>query len=124
MGHTFADLVVHGLKGKCALVKVVVDTGATYTVLPKDVVEAIEPARLPVKTVLELGNGRIVEAETYAMVSQVGGREGPIIAVTFEGAKTVIGVQALESLGFKVNPVTGALEETRPKGVAYFYRGF
>jgi len=42
-------------------------------------------------------------------------------AVTFEGAKPVIGVFSLGSLGLKANPVTEKLEETRPKGIAYFY---
>jgi predicted aspartyl protease len=47
--------------------------------------------------------------------------EAPTISITFEGAKTVIGVETLESLGLKLDPNTGNLEFSRPKGIAYFY---
>ena len=70
---------------------------------------------------IELGDGKIVQADAYAAILSLEDRQSPIIAVTFEGAKPVIGVFSLESLGLKVNPVTGKLEETRPKGIAYFY---
>jgi hypothetical protein len=49
-------------------------------------------------------------------------REGATLAVTFEGAKPVLGVRSLEDLGLKVNPVSGSLEAARPAGVAYYYR--
>ncbi len=48
-------------------------------------------------------------------------REGATIAVTFKDAKPVLGVRSLEDLGFKVDPVSGSLEPTRPAGVAYYY---
>ncbi len=35
-------------------------------------------------------------------------------AVTFKDAKPVLGVRSLQDLGFKVDPVAGALEPTRP----------
>lgn len=45
----------------------------------------------------------------------------PNAAPTNKGAKTVIGVETLESIGLKLDPTTGNLEFTRPKGMAYFY---
>jgi len=48
-------------------------------------------------------------------------REGGTIAISFLGAKPVIGVRTLEDLGLKPNPITGEIEEERPPGVAYFY---
>ncbi len=45
----------------------------------------------------------------------------PCIAITFDGAQTVIGVETLESIGLKLDPTSGKLEFTRPKGLAYFY---
>jgi predicted aspartyl protease len=86
------------------------------------VLEDIGAAKLPGKVPIELGNGKVVEAEAYALRAGISDREGPAIAVAFEGAKAVIGVQTLESLGFKVNPISGELEATRPKGIAYFYK--
>lgn len=121
MGHTSVDVSVIGTKGKHDVKKLIVDTGATYTVLSRDVLEAAGAFKLPRKFPLKLGDGRSVKAEVYSLWLELGDREGPIIALTFEGAQQVLGVQTLESLGLKVNPVTEELEETRPKGMAYFY---
>lgn len=98
-----------------------VDTGATFTVLPRELLEKVGAAKVPTKTKLELGDGRSVDAEVYAVVMIIEDREGATLAVTFEGAKPVLGVRSLEDLGLKVNPVSGLLEATRPAGTAYYY---
>jgi predicted aspartyl protease len=56
------------------------------------------------------------------MLIRIEDREGPAIIATFEGVKHVLGVQTLEALGLKVDPLTGKLQPTRPKGIAYFYK--
>lgn len=123
MGHVHVDVRVRGGKAECRLEKVLVDTGATYTVLPQNVLEEVGAVKVPPYTApLELGDGREVKAEVYAAAIKVGDREGPGLILTFKGAKTVLGVQALEALGLRVDPTTGELEATRPKGIAYFYR--
>ena len=121
MGHVHADLTITWEAKEATIKRLLVDTGATFTVLPKDVLENIGAPKSARKFSLELGNGEKVEAEVYALWARIDDREGPAIALTFEGAKSVIGVQTLESLGLRVNPTTGELEFTRPKGVAYFY---
>ncbi len=121
MGHVSVDVSVIGTKGRRNLKGLIVDTGATYTVLSREVLEAIGALKLPGKFPLKLGDGRSVEADAYALTIELGDRWGPIIALTFEGAQQVLGVQALESLGLRVNPISGKLEETRPKGTAYFF---
>jgi len=98
-----------------------VDTGATFTILSKDVAEEVGAAKLPATIELELGDGRRIGAEAYGLALRIGEREGPAIVASFEGAKPVLGVQSLESLGLKVDPVSGRLEPTRPAGVAYYY---
>jgi predicted aspartyl protease len=98
-----------------------VDRGATFTVLPHELLEKVGAAKVPTRTKLELGDGRSVDAEVYAVVMMVEDREGATLAVTFEGAKPVLGVRSLEDLGLKVNPVSGSLEAARPAGVAYYY---
>ena len=85
MGHLHTDMTVRGSKSAVELKNVLIDTGATYTVLPEKVLEGV-------------------------------GAWG-------EGAQTVIGVETLESIGLKLDPTTGKLEFTRPKGMAYFYWG-
>ena len=77
--------------------------------------------KVPTTTKLELSDGRSVEAEVYAIVLTIENREGATLAVTFTGAKPVLGVKSLEDLGLKVDRVSGSLEPTRPPGVAYYY---
>lgn len=71
---------------------------------------------------VELGNGTKVKSKAYGVAIKIEGVEAPSTSITFEGAQTIIGVETLESIGLKLDPTTGKLEFTRPKGVAYFYR--
>ena len=121
MGHVTTDVTIIGSKGEHKLKDILVDTGASYSVFSEEVLKEIGASKLPVKVSVELGNGRVIQADAYAAVLSLEDRQGPIIAITFEGAKPVVGVFSLESLGLRVNPVTEKLEETRPKGIAYFY---
>ena len=121
MAHVYAKATLIGTRAHRALDKLLVDAGATFTVLPRDLLEEVGALRVPTKTKLELGDGRSVEAEVYAIVVAIEDREGATLAVTFTGAKPVLGVRSLEDLGLKVNPVSGLLEAARPPGVAYYY---
>jgi predicted aspartyl protease len=127
MGHIFTDLVVKGAKGERELKEVLIDTGATYTVLPEAVLEEIG-AWGPVSEIdVELGDGRKVKARSYGVRVRIKDAEAPAICIAFEGAQTVIGVETLESAGLKLDPTKGTLEFTRPsfKGhnTAYLYPG-
>lgn len=121
MTHVYAKARVTGTRTHRAIDSLLVDTGATFTVLPRDLLEEVGAVKVPTKTKLELGDGRSVEAEVYAIVLAIEDREGATLTVTFAGAKPVLGVRSLEDLGLKVDPVSGALEATRPPGVAYYY---
>jgi len=121
MGHSYTDIVVRGSKAQKEIRDVLVDTGATFTVLPTEVLEAVG-AWGPIREMeIELGNGEKVKAEAYGVAIRIQDVEAPAVSITFKGAKTVIGVETLESAGLKVDPTTGKLEFTRPKGIAYFY---
>ena len=121
MGHVYADVVVRGAVGEALLKGVIVDTGASYTMLGRDVVERVGAWPIPHTVDLELGDGRVVKAGICAVIVRIGDRSAATLAACFEGAKSVIGVRTLEDLGLKVDPVSGRLEATRPKNVAYFY---
>jgi predicted aspartyl protease len=112
--------VVRGAVGEALLKGVIVDTGASYTMLGRDVVERVGAWPIPHSVNLKLGDGRVVKAGVYAVIVRIGDRSATL-AACFEGAKSVIGVRTLEDLGLKVDPVSGRLEATRPKNVAYFY---
>lgn len=123
MGHLFADIIIRGVKAEKELKNVLIDTGATYTVLPKDVLEEVGASMIPGDVEVELGDGKKAKGKAYGVRVKIGETEAPAISITFEGAKTVIGVETLESAGLKLDPTTGTLEFTRPKGLAYFYKG-
>jgi predicted aspartyl protease len=113
--------LVRGSKGVVELKNVLIDTGATYTVLPKKILEEVGAWGPMPKLEVSLGDGRKVKAQVYGVAITIEGVEAPAISLTFEGAQTVIGVETLESIGVKLDPTTGRLEFTRPKGLAYFY---
>ena len=121
MGHVIANITIRGEKGERTLTEVLVDTGATYTMLSPKVFAEVGAVKASYTVDVELGDGRKVKAEVYYALASIDGREGPAIILSFAGAKEVVGVQTLESLGLKLDPTTGKLEATRPKGVAYFY---
>ncbi len=120
MGHIYTDVTVKGEKASIELKNVLVDTGATYTVLSRDLLERIGAPKLPVQVEITLGNGERVRAEAYGVVIGIKGVEAPAIGITFPGAQPVIGVETLESIGLRLDPTTGEMSFTRPKGVAYF----
>jgi predicted aspartyl protease len=122
-GHVYADITVKGAAGEASLKNVIVDTGASYTTLGKDVVERIGAWSIPYTVDLELGDGRLVKADVYALIVSLGDRSAATLVACFEGAKAVLGVRTLEDLGLKVDPISGKLEASRPRNVAYFYRG-
>ena len=115
------NVTLRGETGTRPLTGILVDTGATYTALPSALLEQVGAFKASFIMDVELADGRKVPASVYYAAIAIDGREGPAIVLAFEGAKEVIGVQTLESLGLKPNPDTGKLEPTRPKGVAYFY---
>lgn len=121
MGHLHADIAVRGSKKAMELRNVLIDTGATYTVLPENVLKEVGAWGPMLDLEVELGNGTKVKAKAYGVAIMIEGVEAPTTAITFDDAQTVVGVETLESIGVKLDPTTGTLEFTRPKGVAYFY---
>ncbi|KPV64563.1 MAG: hypothetical protein AOA66_0096 [Candidatus Bathyarchaeota archaeon BA2] len=121
MGHVHVDAYIKGTKGELKLQNVLVDTGATYTMFSMNLLDEVGAIKTSYTLDLELGDGRKVKAEVYVAAIRIEDREGPAIVATFKDVKQVLGTQTLESLGLKVDPSTGRLEPTRPKGVAYFY---
>ena len=113
MGHILVRALVRGIKGEKMLEKVVVDTGATYTVMPIEIVEEVGAIKSPWTVELILGDKRRVKAIAYFAEIELNGRKGPMRIASFKGAVPAIGVDTLETLGFKANPRTGKLEPTR-----------
>lgn len=110
MGHVFVDVVLEGTKQR-EKVRMLVDTGTTFSVIPRETAERIGVPRLKPSRV-KLANGREVEVETGTVLIRVKGREAPTTVLVM-GAEALLGGETLEVLGLKVSPETGELEPTR-----------
>ncbi|MBI4199637.1 MAG: retroviral-like aspartic protease family protein [Chloroflexi bacterium] len=111
MGQTLVVLRIHGPFGS-AEVEALADTGATFTKVPRRVAEQTG-LQAQYETAVELGDGRtITRALALADVEVNGVRRPVLVAIAENGEHPLIGYTTLEALGFKVNPVTHALEKT------------
>jgi predicted aspartyl protease len=110
VGYVFVKVKFRG-KGVVEFERVLVDTGAPFTVMPLDVAEKYF-IETPFTVNLKLGDGRVVEAEVFIAEGEIEGRKGPLRILAFKDAIPVIGVDTLETLGLKVDPVTGKIEKT------------
>lgn len=112
MGETGARLKVFGEGGKAEELEAVVDTGATFTKIPRQVAERLG-LRPGYEVEVELSDGRsVVRGLALAEVEILGVRMPVPVTVGGEGEPALVGYTTLEILGFKVNPVTGRLERT------------
>ena len=92
-GHNFVDL------------EALVDTGSTYTVLPKEVLDQLGIEQEGQRS-FELGDDRVVEYPIgYARMRL--GEDQTIILVVFgpDGVSPLLGATALEHLSLAVDPV-------------------
>jgi clan AA aspartic protease len=111
MGHSWVDIQISDLERKHARkVNALVDTGATLTTLPKKLADelGIKPTS---EEKVSTGAGIINITRGEAWI-KVNGKEGPFnVWISDFVDKVLLGVVVLESLGFKVDPTTGTLEE-------------
>lgn len=113
MAVIYLEGVVVGPTGKQATVRFLVDSGATYTLLPQEVWQAIglTPKRSAVFT---LADGTTVErriSECYITLPQ-GEAHTPVI-LGEEGDQALLGMVTLEILGLVLNPFTRELQPMR-----------
>jgi predicted aspartyl protease len=111
MGVTKVLLKVYGTLGSAEL-EALVDTGATFTKIPRSVATRIglqQGDEIPV----ELGDGRVITRRLASAEVEVEGTRRPILlTLANDGEAPLLGYTTLELLGFKVNPVTQKLEKT------------
>jgi len=89
-----------------------VDTGATFTKIPRWAASKIGLQAM-YKAEVMLGDGRTVtRGLAYGEVEMEGIRRPVPVAIGGDEEMPVIGYTTLEILAFKVNPVTGKLERT------------
>ena len=101
-----------------------VDTGATYSVVPPSVARAlgIEPPRR--RVAVRLADGRRIRLGVDTAIVKIDGREAAVTIAVGDVAEPVLGVEALEALGLVVDFRRKRLVPSRPYAVRLGgYRG-
>ncbi len=113
MGRVWVDAkLINPITGQDVKVAALVDTGATFTVVPWEIHEKLS-FKIVGKKRVETAKGYADLDESFALL-EVGGKRGvtPIL-ISKELRDVLIGVLTLETLGLTVDPTTGELKETR-----------
>ena len=95
------------------MVRALVDTGATYTTLPKEVVDALGSQPIGTRRVL-LANGQEEEWPVAAVSLSLQGQEGPTFCLIGpNGGPALLGAVTLEEFALAVDPVAKKLVPVR-----------
>jgi predicted aspartyl protease len=113
MGVTYIEGVVTGLTGKQATVRFLVDSGATYTLLPHEDWQAIGLSAKRSLT-FTLADGTTIERRVSECHISLPEGEGHTPVILGEpGDEALLGVVTLEILGFVLNPFNRTLQPMR-----------
>jgi len=92
-------------RARHAEVELLVDSGATLSWVPRDVLERLALPRLPRRT-FQMADGRIIERETAGAIIRLNGTEAIVTVVVAEpGDGHLLGATTLETLGFAIDPI-------------------
>lgn len=94
-------------------VEFIVDTGTFYTMLPATLCERLG-LHLPLREEVTTADNHTMLIEAGVAHVQIDGRGGATLVGKMDVPMPLLGAVALESLGFKVDPVNGKLEPSRP----------
>jgi clan AA aspartic protease len=95
-----------------------VDTGATHSVVPEDLARRLGLVALPRRVRVQLADGTRRAMPLAAMIVRLLGREaGDTALIGRQGIEPVLGVEALEALGLTVDPRSRRLRPTRARAV-------
>ena len=111
MGRIVVDVEIINPRNRRSIsVRLLVDTGSTLTWVRRRRLEEIGievRRRIKIRSI----DGRMVERDVGFAEIRYEGQEAPIIVVfAEENDAEVLGLTAIESLGYEVNPISGRLE--------------
>ena len=111
MGHVRENVEL--VAEKSVRVRMLVDTGAAFSVIPKALAQAIgvKPRGRPYT--VTLADGRRVRCASDIVGYRIGKREAPGVILVGDVAEPVLGVETLEGLGLAVDPRRDRLIPTR-----------
>ena len=98
-------------------VRMLVDTGATFSVIPQALARAVgvKPLRRPIT--VTLADGRRVKLDPGTAIFRIGRREAPATILVGDVVEPVLGVETLEALGLTVDPQKRRLAPSRQYAV-------
>lgn len=102
---------------KAATVLMLVDTGATFSVIPEALARAVGIKRLRRSVPITLADGRRVKLDAGTAIFRIGDREAPATILVGDVVEPVLGVETLEALGLTVDPRKRRLTPSRQYAV-------
>jgi clan AA aspartic protease len=102
---------------KAARVRMLVDTGATFSVIPDRLARAVGVKRLRRPVRITLADRRRVRRQAGTALFRIGRREAPATILVGDVAEPILGVEPLEALGLMVDPRRGRLTPSRDYAV-------
>lgn len=115
MGTFRVEVTVKNLRdaGRSQTLSALVDTGATYTTLPRDITNSLGCQPIGTRRVL-LANGNEEEWPVTAVLLTLAGQEGPTFCpIGPNGGPALLGAVTLEELALGVDPVAKRLIPVR-----------
>ncbi len=102
MGHIHQRVTLSG--DKTATVRMLVDTGATFSVIPETLAHALRVRRNRRPVTMTLADGRRAKFGAGVAIFRIGDREASATILIGEVAEPILGVETLEALGLTVDP--------------------
>ena len=100
-----ATITHPGDANRSAEVALLVDTGATLSWIPREVLDRLGVPRLARRPFL-LADGKTIQRDTAGVLMRLNGTDGMVTVVVAEGGDAhLLGATALETLGFGVDPI-------------------
>jgi clan AA aspartic protease len=116
MGHVFVDARLSAARSK--RVRLLVDTGASYSMISAELAREIGVITLRRTVEVTLADGRRKHLKIGTMLVRIGEREaGVTTMVGPRGVEPLLGAEALENLGFTVDPQGRTLKPSRTHAV-------
>ena len=111
MGHLHQSVKLSG--DKVTTVRMLVDTGATFSVISKSLARTLGVAPLRGLT-MTLADGRPTRVKAGMAIFEIGKRKAPATLLVGDVVEPILGVETLEALGLAVDPRRRRLTPTRP----------
>jgi|SRR5215510_746944 len=111
MGHVYQRVKLSA--ERTVSVRMLVDTGATSSVIPEALARAVGIKRLRRSVPTTLADRRRVKLDAGTAIFRIGAREAPATLLVGDVAEPILGVETLEGLGLTVDPRRRRLTPSR-----------